>query len=110
MCGKMKTKREKPMTKVAGFTDRDFLNKIVKLGKALCKAVQLATPILKKKYPNNELIENLILAIGVVCALLPDVENEFLPVYGDNTEPLEDPNEIPGINPSLPPATGGDIS
>jgi hypothetical protein len=41
---------------------------------------------------------------------LPDVENEFLPVYGDNTEPLEDPNEIPGINPSLPPATGGDIS
>jgi hypothetical protein len=89
---------------------RDFLDKIVRLGKAMCKAVQLATPILKRKYPDNQLISDLIDAIGVVCALLPDVENTFLMDTGDNSDPLENPSEIPGINPSLPPAEGGDIS
>jgi hypothetical protein len=89
---------------------RDFLNKIVKLGKAMCKAVQLATPILRRKYPANETIENLIEAIGVVCALLPDVENEFLMPKGTNEPVLQDPTNIPGINTALPPADGGDIS
>lgn len=89
---------------------RDYLDKLVKLGKAMCKAVQLATPILKRKYPDNTTIEALIDAIGVVCALLPDVENEFLLPTGTNEDPLEDPAGIPGINTSLPPAEGGDIS
>ena len=89
---------------------RDYLDKLVKLGKAMCKAVLLATPILLKKYPDNTLIQDLLAAIGVVCALLPEVENEFLNPTGDNSDPLENPTEIPGINPGLPPATGGDIS
>lgn len=89
---------------------RDYLDKLVKLGKAMCKAVQLATPILLKKYPDNTLIQDLIAAIGVVCALLPDVENSFLNPTGDNDPVLDDPSTTPGINPSLPPAEGGDIS
>lgn len=83
---------------------RDYLDKLVKLGKAMCKAVQLATPILLKKYPDNQLIQDLIAAIGVVCALLPDVENSFLNPTGTNEEPLENPAAIDGINPSLEPA------
>lgn len=83
---------------------RDYLDKLVKLGKAMCKAVQLATPILRRKYPDNETIENLIEAINVVCALLPDVENEFLLPSATNEDVLEDPSGVPGINPGLPPA------
>lgn len=98
------------MTTPAAFTTRDGLDKIVKLGKAMCKAVLLFTPILLKKYPDNETIANLLAAINVVCQLLPDVENEFLAPEGTNEDPLEDPSSIPGINPSLPPAEGGDIS
>lgn len=89
---------------------RDYLDKIIKLGKAMCKAVQLATPILRRKYPDNETIENLIEAINVVCALLPDVENEFLAPTATNEDVLENPATVPGINASLPPAEGGDIS
>lgn len=83
---------------------RDYLDKIVRLGKAMCKAVQLAAPILIKKYPDNTLIQDLIAAIGVVCALLPDVENQFLYDGGTNEDILEDPSSAGGINPSLPPA------
>lgn len=98
------------MAHVEGFPDRDGIDKLVKLGKAMCRAVQLFTPLLLKKYPDNELIKDLIAAIGVVCSLLPDVENEFLIPEGTNEVPLDDPSEIIGINPSLPPAGEGDIS
>jgi len=92
------------MTHVDGFTDRDGLDKLVKLGKLMCKAVIAFTPILLAKYPDNELIKDLIAAIAVVCTLLPSVEAEFLADINDNTDPLEDPTGVPGINPSLPPA------
>lgn len=92
------------MTHVDGFTDRDGLDKLVKLGKLMCKAVIAFTPILLAKYPDNELIKDLIAAIAVVCTLLPSVEAEFLVDINDNTDPLEDPTGVPGINPSLPPA------
>lgn len=92
------------MAHVEGFTDRDGLDKLVKLGKLLCRTVQVFTPILLKKYPDNELIKDLIAAINAVCLLLPDVENEFLVKTGDNSDPLDDPESVPGINPGLPPA------
>jgi len=92
------------MSHVEGFTDRDGLDKLVRLGKLLCKTVMAFTPILLAKYPNNELIKDLIAAIGVVCTLLPDVENEFMIEGGTNEIPLDTPELIAGINPSLPPA------
>jgi hypothetical protein len=92
------------MSHVEGFTDRDGLDKLVRLGKLLCKTVLLFTPILLAKYPGNELIKDLIAAINVVCQLLPDVENEFLAEEGLNDIPSDTPELIPGINPGLPPA------
>lgn len=92
------------MSHVDGFTDRDGLDKLVALGKALCRIVQLFKPILLKKYNDNATIVALIVAIEGVCLLLPDVENEFLVEGGTNDVPLDTPEEIVGINPGLPPA------
>ena len=98
------------MTTPVNQISRDGLDKLVKLGKTMCKAVLLFTPVLLKKYPDSTLIQDLLAAIGVVCALLPEVENEFLQPAGTNEDVLADPTGIPGINPSLAPAAGGDIS
>lgn len=92
------------MAHVEGFTDRDGLDKLVAVGKVLCRTVQAFTPILMKKYPDNATIIALLAAINGVCLLLPDVENEFLIEGGTNDIPLETPELIPGINPGLPPA------
>lgn len=87
------------MSHVEGFPDRDGIDKIVKLGKKLCGIIQAVTPLLLIKYPDNETIQGLIGAINGVCALLPNVENEFLIETGTNEDPLENPAEIAGINP-----------
>lgn len=98
------------MAHVDGFPDRDGIDKLVKLGKAMCGIVATFTPLILKKYPDNETINGLLAAIGAVCALLPDVENEFLIEGGTNDVPLEDPAEIAGIDVTRPPAEAPDFS
>lgn len=98
------------MSHVDGFPDRDGLDRLVKLGKALCALVATFTPVLIAKYPDNARITGLIAAINAVCALLPAIENEFLVDTGDNSDPLEDPSTINGINPDRPAAPVGDIT
>lgn len=97
------------MAHVEGFPDRDGIDKLVKLGKAMCGIVATFAPLLIKKYPDNATITGLLAAISAVCALLPDVEAEFLIDTGLNEEPLADPAEINGINNSLPPAPPPDF-
>lgn len=92
------------MGHVDGFSDRDGLDRMVKLGKALCGIVAAVSPLLLLKYPDNETIAELLAAIGAVCLLLPTVEAEFLTETGTNEIPIETPELIPGINPGLPPA------
>ena len=98
------------MGHVDGFPDRDGLDRLIKLAKAMCAIVATFSALLLRKYPGNELIANLLAAIGVVCALIPEVESTFLETTGDNTVPSEEPGEIPGIDPSLPPASDPDIT
>lgn len=98
------------MAHVEGFPDKDGIDKLVKLGKAMCALVATFTPLILKKYPDNDTINALLLAISGVCALLPQVENEFLVDTGDNSDPLEDPDGTNGINPSAPPADAPDIT
>ena len=98
------------MSHVDGFPDRDGLDKLIKLAKAMCNTVALFAPLLYKKYPDNELIGNLLVAIAGVCALIPEVEGEFLIDTGDNSDPIADPDGTAGINPSLPPAPDPDIT
>jgi hypothetical protein len=92
------------MSHVDGFPDRDGIDRLVKLGKALCATVATFTPLLLKKYPNNPTITALLTAIAGVCALIPELEADFLTETGDNSDPIADPDGTAGINPSLPPA------
>lgn len=98
------------MAHVEGFPDRDGIDKLVKVGKVMCATVAAFTPLLLKKYPENATIAALLAAIGAVCALLPEVENEFLIEEGTNDIPVDTPELIPGINPGLPAAPEVPIS
>ena len=98
------------MAHVEGFPDRDGLDKLIKLAKAMCNTVALFSAVLINKYPDNETITALLAAIATVCALIPATEAEFLMDTGTNTTPLEDPSSIIGINPELPEAPIGDIT
>ena len=91
-------------THVEGFPDRDGLKKLIILAKAMCATVAAFSALLLKKYPDNPLITSLLAAIAAVCALIPDLEAEFIIPEGDN-DPIEEfPEDTPGIDPSLPPA------
>lgn len=92
------------MGHVEGFPDRDGIKKLVTLAKAMCTTVALFSALILKKYPDNELISSLLAAIAVLCALIPEVEAEFLVDTGNNDPALEDPGDLPGIDPSAPPA------
>jgi len=98
------------MSHVDGFPDKDGLDKIVKLGKAICGIVASVTAILIVKYPDDERIQALLAAIAGVCALLPEIEANFLYAEGTNETPLDAPSEIAGINEDLPPAEDPDFS
>lgn len=92
------------MSHVEGFSDRDGLDRIVKLGKAICAITAAVSPLLLLKYPDNETIVELLAAIAAVCLLLPTVEAEFLIETGRNDIPLDTPELIPGIRDGLEPA------
>lgn len=92
------------MSHVEGFPDRDGIDKLVKFAKLLCALVQSFAPLWAKKYPDNPTIAALIVAINAVCAMLPDVESEFIHNTGDNSDVLENPENTNGINPSREPS------
>lgn len=98
------------MPHVDGFPDKDGLTKLVKLAKAMCATVALFAGVLRAKYPENELIDKLLAAIAIMCALIPEIESSFFAPEGTNEIPLDDPDSINGIDPSRPPASGGDIT
>lgn len=97
------------MGHVDGFPDRDGLARLVKLGKALCGIVAAISALLLVKYDNDERIVALLAAIAGVCALLPEIEGNFLEVTGTNEDPLDAPHIIAGINEELPPAEEPDF-
>ena len=98
------------MSHVDGFPDKDGLDKIVKLGKALCGIVASVTALLLVKYPDDERIQALLAAIAGVCALLPPIEANFLYPEGTNETPLDAPGDIEGINETLLPAEAPDFA
>jgi hypothetical protein len=94
----------KTMGHVDGFPDKDGLRKLVTLAKAMCATVAAFSALILKKYPDNPLIASLLTAIAAVCALIPEIESEFIEDTGNNDPALEDPANLPGIDPSAPPA------
>jgi hypothetical protein len=99
-----------PGTHVEGYPDRDGLKKLIILAKAMCATVAAFSALLLKKYPDNALVASLLTAIAAVCALIPDLEAEFIIPDGDNQDIEDAPETTPGINPSLPPASPPDFT
>lgn len=89
---------------VDGFPDKDGIERLVKLAKALCALVATFSALILRKYPGNETITKTLAAIAIVCALIPELESDFLETGGDNSLPISDPEDIPGIDPGKPPA------
>lgn len=98
------------MGHVDGFPDKDGLKKLITLAKAMCATVAAFSALLLRKYPDNPTIAALLTAIAGVCALIPEVESEFIETTGDNSDPLEDPDGVAGIDPSAPPALPPDYT
>lgn len=82
--------------------EKDGLTEIQKLAVRMCLLVQKYKPIILAKYGSNLVITGLIIAIEVVCGLLPDFQQEMQAIKVDSTLPPADPSEIAGINPSAP--------
>lgn len=83
--------------------EKDGLTEIQKLAIRMCLLVQKYKPIILAKYGDNLVITGLIIAIEVVCGLLPNFQQEMIELKLDTTPPPADPSEIGGINPSAPP-------
>ena len=81
---------------------RDGGDKIVKLAKALVVLTTQFAGLLKAKFPPPSPIASLIDAIIALGALLPAAEGQVFDFGGTNEDPLADPDNIPGINPSAP--------
>lgn len=89
---------------------RDGMTTIIRLAKALCKIVSAVKHIIQGKFPDSEPILVLLAAIEALCPLIADAEMAAIEMGGDNDVPLENPDEIAGIDPTRPPAPEGDIS
>jgi len=95
---------------IDGFPDKDGIDKLIKVAKTLCALVATFSALILRKYPNNELINNLLVAIAGVCALIPEIESEFLETLGDNADILEDPSGTAGIDVTRSPAEDPDFT
>lgn len=89
---------------------KDGLPEMLKLARRMCLLVQQYKPVIVAKFGSNAIIMGLIVAIEVVCGLLPDAINEFVELDSDLSEPPADTGDIPGINPSAPPDQPPDLT
>lgn len=80
---------------------RDGVSSIQKLARQLCMIVGWAAPIIELKYRNNAAMLALLAAVKEVCNLLPAADAALIP-SGDNSDPIEDPTTIPGVDVSAP--------
>lgn len=83
---------------------RDGLDKLIKLGQALCRTVSLFAPILRGKYRNEPTIIALVAAIETVCSLLPEAKATYDAFPSDDGLPPADVSNTLGINTNAPPA------
>lgn len=82
---------------------RDGVPALDKLARDLCRILSVFGPIIRQKYSGNAALMTALVAAEGMCALLPEALHEVMTVEGDNSDPLENPETIPGVNPSAPP-------
>ena len=81
---------------------KDGLPELTKLARRMCLLVQQYKPVIVAKYGDNLVIMGLIVAIEVVCGLLPEAINEFAALDNDLSLPPADTGDTAGIDPSAP--------
>lgn len=90
--------------------ERDGYDKMLALAKVLCRLVQQFKAIIIAKYPDSTPILALLVAIESMCALLPEADAEFTALSLNQSTPPSDPTEVPGADPSAPPASAPDLT
>ena len=89
---------------------KDGVDRLLQLCKALCRIVQAWEPVIREKYGDNTSIIALLDVCLEMCALLPAADQAFKAISLDQTPPPADPSETLGINVDAPPASAPDIT
>jgi hypothetical protein len=89
---------------------RDGLNALLNLCKAMCRLIQQWEPVIREKYGDNVGIIALLDLNLELCALLPAALTEFSAISLDQTLPPADPSSAAGINPDAPDAVDPDFT
>jgi hypothetical protein len=83
---------------------KDGMNKLIGLAKALCRLVLTFAPVIRAKFPDSAPIIALIDAIEALCPLISEAELDAMLYSGENDPIVTSPENTPGIDPSAPPA------
>lgn len=89
---------------------RDGMDRLLALCKAMCRIVQAWEVVIREKYGDNTAIINLLEATLTLCDLLPEADAAFKAISLDQTLPPSDPSEIAGINPDAPASVPPDFT
>lgn len=89
---------------------KDGLNTLLNLCKAMCRLIQQWEPVIREKYGDNDAIIALLDLNLELCALLPAADIAFKEISLDQTLPPADPSEAAGINPDAPDAVDPDFT
>lgn len=81
---------------------KDGMDRLLKLGRALCALVLTFAPVIRGKYGANVAIIALLTAVENLCPLIGDAEAEFLALGSDDPPIPSDPSTLTGINASAP--------
>lgn len=81
---------------------RDGVTTLINLAKTLCRIVNAFAFVIEAKYSDKPAIMALLTAARNLCDLLPAAQDEFYDPQGENDGMVENPSEIPGINPDAP--------
>lgn len=98
------------MTNPYASYQKDGVDKLLQLCKAMCRIVQAWEPVIREKYADNTAIIALLEVTLELCSLLPAADAAFKEISLDQTLPPADPSETLGINVDAPPASAPDIT
>lgn len=98
------------MTNPYATYQKDGVDRLLQLCKAMCRLIQQWEPVIREKYGDNTHIIALLETCLELCALLPAADIEFKALSTDMTPPPSDAGETAGINPDAPAAVDPDIT
>lgn len=81
---------------------RDGISSLRELARRMCMLVNTFGPIIELKYRNNPGVLEALNWARTACTMIPSLD-EVSVITGDNDVPTDNPELIPGVNPSAPP-------